>query len=90
MLAVSLVQRKSIHGFTVVVLRISIFKILPRKKKQKSAIVYLRNFGKENALISVNGNGYAVSLQSESRFKNSHIKSQNQHSNIIFDHVSKT
>jgi len=71
MLAVSLVQRKSIHGpihgFTVAVLRISIFKII-KKKKKKSAIVYLRNFGKENALISVNGNGYAVSLQSESRF----------------------
>ena len=63
MLEVSLVQRNSIHGFTVVVLRISIFKILPRKKKQKSAIVYLRNFGKENALISVNGNGHAVSLE---------------------------
>ena len=61
MLAVSLVQREGIHGFTVVVLRISIFKILPRKKK--SAIAYLPNFGKENALISVNGNGHAVSLQ---------------------------
>ena len=47
----------------VVVLRISIFKILPRKKKKKSAIVYLRNFGKENALISLNGIGHAVSLQ---------------------------
>lgn len=86
MLAVSLVQREGIHGFTVVVLRISIFKILPRKKKQ-SAIVYLPSFGKENALISVNGNGHAVSLQWKSRFKNSHIKSQNQHSNIIFEHV---
>ena len=32
-------------------------------KKKKSAIVYLRNFGKENALISVNGNGHAVSSQ---------------------------
>ena len=53
---------QGIHGFTVVVLRISIFKILPRKKK-KSAIVYLPNFGKENASISVNGNGHAVSLQ---------------------------
>ena len=56
-------------------------------KKKKSAIVYLLNFGKENALISVNGNGHAVSLQWKSRFKNSHIKSQNQHSNIIFEHV---
>ena len=63
MLEVSLVQRNSIHGFTVVVLRISIFKILLRKKKKKSAIVYLRNFGKENALISLNGIGHAVSLQ---------------------------
>ena len=34
-----------------------------QEKKKKSAIVYLPNFGKENALISVNGNGHAVSLQ---------------------------
>ena len=34
-----------------------------QEKKKKSAIVYLRNFGKENALISLNGIGHAVSLQ---------------------------
>ena len=39
--AVSLVERKSIHGFTVVVLKISIFKILPGKKTNKSQQLFI-------------------------------------------------
>ena len=61
-----------------------------QEKKNKSQQLFIYGtLVKKTALISVNGNGYAMSLQSESRFKNSHIKSQNQHSNIIFDHVSR-